>query len=141
MAAINFFSEEIPFKLNHPRKTARWIKNAIQSERSELQSLNLIFCKDTHLRKINLQYLNHDTYTDIVTFDQSEGSGQITGDIFISITRVKENSVNFNVSFDNELHRVIIHGVLHLIGYGDKTIKSKAIMRKKEDAYLSLLIK
>ena len=137
MAAINFFSEEIPFKLPHPRKTSNWIKQCIKKEKKILVSLNFIFCPDNYLRAINIQYLNHKAFTDIVTFDQSEGEG-IHGDIFISLDRVKENAIKFNASFDNELHRVIIHGVLHLIGYSDKSDRSKSIMRKKEDAYLSL---
>jgi probable rRNA maturation factor len=138
MAAINFFSEDIPFKIAHPRKTSIWLKNAIKKEKKNLESLNFIFCTDKHLLGINIQYLNHKTLTDIITFDQSEDSKTIQGDIFISIERVKENAAKFKTSFDDELHRVLIHGVLHLMGYTDKNKNAKARMRKKEDAYLSL---
>lgn len=139
MPSINFFSEEIPFQLKHPRKTTRWVKEAITSEGKILADLNYIFCTDEYLYSINLEYLNHKTYTDIITFDNSEEADSIQGDIFISIDRVKENAGKLNVSFEQELHRVIIHGVLHLVGYSDKTPRQKSLMRKKEDAYLSLL--
>jgi rRNA maturation RNase YbeY len=138
MALINFFSEDIHFKLEHPIKTSRWVKQAVKMERKSLNQLNFIFCSDTYLLEINKQYLNHRSLTDIVTFDNSEGGKSIEGDVFISIDRVYENASKFNVAFDQELHRVIIHGVLHLIGYGDKDIAAKMKMRKKEDAYLSL---
>jgi probable rRNA maturation factor len=138
MALINFFSEDLSFKLDHPRKTSNWIKTAILTEKRNLEQLNFIFCSDSYLLQINKDYLNHKTLTDIVTFDQSEDAKVIQGDIFISIERIKDNAQKFNVSFDSEIHRVIIHGVLHLIGYGDKNPTAKAKMRKKEDAYLSL---
>jgi rRNA maturation RNase YbeY len=138
MSSVRFFSEEIPFKLPNPRRTASWIKYAIRSEKKEPGGLNFIFCSDEYLRSINSQYLKHDTFTDIITFDNSEVAGVIEGDIFISLDRVKENSVTFKSEFLHELSRVMIHGVLHLIGYADKTTKDKATMRRKEDAYLSL---
>ncbi|MBL0741770.1 rRNA maturation RNase YbeY [Chryseolinea lacunae] len=138
MPSVHFFTEDVEFKLPHPRKTTAWLKASILKEKKKLDELNFIFCSDTYLREINIQYLNHTTFTDIVTFDSSEGSGLIAGDIFISIDRVKENSEKFETTFDQELHRVLIHGVLHLIGYSDKGIQKKALMRKKEDAYLSL---
>jgi probable rRNA maturation factor len=100
--------------------------------------VNFIFCSDEYLHSINVQYLNHTTYTDIVTFDSSETKGLIEGDIFISVERIQENASKFNTSFDEELHRVIIHGVLHLIGYSDKGSTKKAQMKRKEDTYLSL---
>jgi probable rRNA maturation factor len=138
MAAIEFFSQDIPFKLETPRKRSTWIKAVIQKEKQSLIHLNFIFCSDQHLAKMNIDYLNHKTLTDIITFDNAEFEGQIEGDIFISIDRVKENAQTFHVSFNKELDRVIIHGVLHLLGYGDKSTSEKAIMRKKEDTYLSL---
>ena len=137
MAAINFFSEKIRFKLPHPRKTSNWIKSIVISEGFTLDEINFIFCSDEHLSTINIEYLNHKTLTDIITFDYSSGKS-LAGDIFISIPRVRENAVKFNVDFDLELHRVIIHGVLHLIGYKDKSKRQKNIMREKEDACLSL---
>lgn len=137
--AVRFFSEEINFKLPHPRKTAVWLKESIKKEKGIVGELNYIFCSDAHLLSINQQYLNHDTYTDIITFDNSnDESDIINGDIYISIDRIKENAENFNISFDTELHRVLIHGVLHLLGYNDKKSADKALMRKKEEAYLSL---
>lgn len=138
MASIRFFAEDIPFKLLHPRKTSNWIKETILKEKKEQGNLNFIFCSDEYLHSINVQYLNHTTYTDIVTFDSSETKGLIEGDIFISIDRIKENAFKFSTPFDDELHRVIIHGVLHLIGYSDKGASKKALMRRKEDTYLSL---
>jgi probable rRNA maturation factor len=138
MARVNFFTEDIDFKVPFPRKTATWIQQAITKEKKQLYQLNYVFCSDDYLHQINQQYLNHRSLTDIITFDNSEGSGKLEGDIFISIDRVKENSQIFLVPFDIELRRVIIHGALHLIGYSDKTEQAKAVMRKKEDAYLSL---
>lgn len=138
MGSVFFFSEKTRFKLPNPRKTSGWIKKVIRAEGKELSSLNIIFCSDSYLSRINLQYLNHKTLTDIITFDHSDYEGLIAGDIFISIPRVKENAKKFNCPFDIELHRVIVHGALHLLGYNDKSGRQKAEMRKKEDAYLSL---
>lgn len=137
--AIRFFSEEVKFKLAHPRKTSNWIKQAVSSEKGALGELNYIFCSDSYLLGINQQYLNHNTLTDIITFDHRGGEdGPISGDIYISIERVKENAQAFKVPFEVELHRVIIHGVLHLLGFKDKKKADQALMRKKEEAYLSL---
>ena len=138
MAAINFFSQVDSFKFPQPRKTSAWIQAAIRKEKRKLGQLNFIFCSDEDLLQINVQYLNHKTYTDIITFDNSDVEGELEGDIFISVDRVKENAEDLEVSFQDELHRVVIHGVLHLIGYSDKTPGKKKEMRKKEDAYLSL---
>jgi probable rRNA maturation factor len=137
-STIHFFIEDIPFKLSHPRKTTQWIKAAIIKEKKKLEELNYIFCSDDYLLRLNQDYLNHKTLTDIITFDNSENSGLIQGDIFISIDRVRENAIQFNKPFVEEVRRVIIHGALHLIGYSDKSVTQKALMRKKEDAYLSL---
>ena len=137
MPAINFFQEEIRFKLPHPRITSRWIRSVAESEKNRVSLINFIFCSDKYLKRINLEYLAHDTFTDIITFDYGDSS-EIQGDIFISIERVRENAQKFEVDFDNELHRVMVHGVLHLLGYADKTKAAKSLMRKKEDAYLSL---
>jgi probable rRNA maturation factor len=138
MPSINFFEEDVQFKLKQKKNTSEWIKLAVSQEGKELGDINFIFCSDTYLHKINVEYLNHDTLTDIITFDNSENDEVIEGDIFISIDRVQENSAQFNRPHDEELHRVIIHGVLHLAGYDDKTAASKREMTKKEDAYLSL---
>ena len=137
MSKIQFFSEKIRYRLPHPIKTKRWILDVILREKSSLNSLNFIFCDDAFLLEINSRYLKHHTLTDIITFDYSTDK-TIAGEIYISIERVVENSEKFKQSFDQELHRVIIHGVLHLLGYQDKTSGQKMVMRKKEDAYLSL---
>ncbi|MCE2994893.1 MAG: rRNA maturation RNase YbeY [Cyclobacteriaceae bacterium] len=138
MAAIEFFSEDISFTLSKPRRTSNWIKRIAQKERREVVAVSYIFCSDAYLLQLNQQYLNHNTLTDIITFDYSEGAKQLEGEIYISIDRVNENAEKFKVSFQDELDRVMIHGVLHLIGYKDKKPADKALMRKKEEASLSL---
>ena len=135
---IHFFSEDVAFKLRHPRKTAQWIKKVIAQEKYETGSINYIFCSDSYLAGINLEFLNHKSLTDIITFDTSETTGIVSGDIFISIERVEENAAKFQADFDQELSRVLVHGVLHLMGYRDKSPREIAQMRKKEEAYLSL---
>jgi len=115
----------------------KWIKNAILQEKHSLGELNYVFCDDIYLLKINRDYLNHDTFTDIISFDYTIGK-QINGDIYISIDRIKENAKLYKTTFYNELLRVMIHGVLHYCGYKDKTDADKKIMRSKEDYYLSL---
>lgn len=133
---IHFFNEDISFTLKQKDHTRAWINQTILSEGYHLNELTFIFCNDDYLLNINRQYLNHDTYTDIITFDNSEVEGEITGDIFISIDRIRDNAAKFGVSVQDELHRVIIHGTLHLLGYRDKTRTEKALMTEKEDAYL-----
>lgn len=136
--AIAFFSRNTDFKLSRPRKTAAWIRKIISREKFLVENLNFIFCDDEFLLAINQQYLDHDTYTDIVTFDNSEKEGELEGDIFVSVDRVRENAGRFSFAFEDELDRVMIHGVLHLMGFSDKTTAQKKEMRKKEDACLSL---
>lgn len=138
MPTIQFFSEGISFKLSNPRKSRSWIKSAIEAEEQSSGAINFIFCSDDYLHEINVKYLDHDTLTDIVTFDNSEEDGLIEGDIFISVDRVEENARKFGRTFEDELHRVLIHGILHLVGYSDKSASAKRQMRKKEDHYLSL---
>ena len=137
MPAISFFEEDISFKLKNKTQIRQWLKQTIRNEGFKLKELNYIFCSDAYLLQINQQYLNHDTYTDIVTFDNSEEEGKIISDIFISIERVSENALKFNVPQLTELHRVIVHGTLHLLGYKDKTAIDKKKMTEKEDYYLS----
>lgn len=138
MGSIRFFNQEIEFKLSKPLKTRNWLKAVIEKENHKLGNLNYIFCSDSYLLTINQQYLNHKTLTDIITFDHREKEDDIEGDIFISVDRVEENAAKLMTDSDEELHRVIVHGVLHLCGYGDKSSAQKSVMRKKEDAYLSL---
>ena len=137
MPAIQFFEEDIAYKLKDKTKVRQWITDTIVAEGFKLQELTFIFCSDEYLLQINRQYLDHDTYTDIITFDNSEAKGLITGDIFISIPRVIENAGIFNTDVTTELHRVIIHGTLHLLGYKDKTPVSKEKMTQKENFYLA----
>lgn len=135
---INFYSEDIEFSLPNHSIIFDWINKTIKSEKKTLRHLNFIFCSDPYLHKINVEYLNHDTYTDVITFPYAEGKN-IEGDIFISIDRIKENAKSFEVEFENELHRVMIHGTLHLLGYLDKTVEDKTQMTEKENEYLSKL--
>lgn len=132
---INFHSEDISFTLVSKKKIRDWVTQAIQNEKLETGAISYIFCSDEYLHKMNVKYLNHDTYTDIITFDYSDNK-LISGDLFISYDRIKQNAKSFKNSVKNELHRVMIHGVLHLCGYGDKTNEEKKIMRSKEDYYL-----
>ena len=135
--AINFYTEDVDFQLGQAQKITAWIEKTIQEEGGQLSFINFIFCSDTYLHKINLEHLNHDTYTDIITFPYSET--ELESDIFISIDRVRENAASFEVSFEQELHRVMIHGVLHLLGQGDKSAAEKKEMRAKEDFWLERL--
>jgi probable rRNA maturation factor len=138
MAKIHFFVEDVTFKLPNPIKVSRWIQSVIITEGFTLKNLNYVFCSDEYLGRMNVEYLKHKTLTDIITFSSAEQPGTIEGDIFISIDRVKENASKFEQSFNDELHRVMVHGVLHLVGFKDKTSGDKKLMRQKEDAYLSL---
>ncbi|TDQ73547.1 rRNA maturation RNase YbeY [Sphingobacterium yanglingense] len=134
---ISFFSEDIDYTLKEKAKVREWIHSAIQAEGfKRVSELNFIFCSDEYLLDINKEYLNHDTYTDIVTFDSSEEEEVIAGDIFISIERIRENAAKFKVPERDELHRVIIHGVMHLCGYLDKKKEEKERMTAKENEYL-----
>lgn len=136
MISYNF---ETAFLLNHKDQITFWINNVIFKEGFDCGEINYIFCDDDYLLKLNIEFLDHDTLTDIISFDYTKGN-LISGDIYISIPRVKENADLFNTSFDNELHRVIIHGILHYCGYKDKSNEQKLIMRRKEDEYLNALI-
>lgn len=140
LGEINFFDEDVSFTPSTPDTIKSWIYNVIQERGFLLVNLNYIFCSDDYLLSINIEYLNHDAYTDIITFDHSEQVQELESDIYISIGRVKENASQFNKKFDDELHRVMIHGVLHLMGQGDKTKEEQLEMRKKEEACLSLRV-
>jgi len=126
------FNSETSFTLKNQKKLADWISNVVLSEDFEVGEINYIFCDDVYLHKINQEFLNHDTFTDIISFDYTLGK-EVGGDIFISIERVLENAEKFNEVFENELYRVMIHGILHFMGYKDKTKKEKTLMRTKED--------
>ena len=133
---INFYSEN-DFEFQEEKSFDTWIRKVISSEEKQLGEINYIFCDDHYLYKINLKFLDHDTYTDIISFDNSEGD-ELNGDIFISTDRVTENAKEYNVDFSDELKRVMIHGILHLCGYGDKTESEAALMRQKEDEKIAL---
>lgn len=137
MAEIIFFTESIIFTLKNKNHLRSWLLKCALSEKKKIHSLNYIFCSDSYLRKLNKQFLDHDYFTDIITFPTSiPGEKSISGDIFISIDRVRDNAKTFGVRINEELHRVMVHGLLHLCGYGDKTESEKKLMRKKEDFYL-----
>jgi len=133
------FHYETDFLLENTESFIRWIKSVILEENKELGEVNYIFCDDKYLLEKNIKYLDHDTLTDIITFNYCEGD-IISSDIMISIERVMENSSIFENSFSEELNRVMIHGILHLIGYNDKTDGEKEIIRKKEDYYVNKFV-
>lgn len=137
---INFFIEEIDFSLENQEAIITWIESCSDSHSADIQLINYVFCSDEFLLEINKNHLNHDYYTDIITFDMRDAKGQpIEADIFISVDRVVDNAKKENVTFSDELHRVIIHGFLHLVGYGDKTDQEAQEMRAQEENCLSLL--
>lgn len=133
--SINFFSEDIDFKLASKNKIRNWIKHSIENELKKTGLINIIFTSDNYLLDINKKYLSHNYLTDIITFNYCE-KNTINGDIYISIETVLNNSKRFIVSFEDEIRRVIIHGILHLIGYNDSTNAEKIQMREKENNYL-----
>ncbi len=134
--AIHLFEEDINIKIKNKLAIKNWLKSTVELEKKKLGELNYIFCSDEYLLEMNVSYLNHDTLTDIITFDNSETEGLIVGDIFISVDRVQENAKKFEVEFAEELHRVMVHGALHLLGYKDKKKAEKEKMREKENYYL-----
>ncbi|WPO38801.1 rRNA maturation RNase YbeY [Flammeovirgaceae bacterium SG7u.111] len=129
------------FELKNQEKAVSWINKVSEQHNHQIEELNYIFCSDDYLLKINIDYLSHDTLTDIITFDNSETEGKIIGDIFISIDRVTENAGTFQNTFETELARVMIHGVLHLLGFKDKTKTEAQLMTEKENESLNALMK
>ncbi|AUS05139.1 rRNA maturation RNase YbeY [Pseudotamlana carrageenivorans] len=132
------FNYETEFELASEGTISKWIKDAIALENHKLEEINYIFCTDDYLYDLNVEFLNHDTLTDIISFDYSIGK-IIQGDIYISVDRVRDNALEYNVDFDEEMCRVIIHGILHYCGYKDKTDDEAKLMREKENFYLSRL--
>ncbi len=132
---IQFCTEDITFSLKEKLKHKAWLSEVAKQEGKKILELTYVFCSDEYLLQINQEYLNHDTLTDIVTFDNSEDPKKIEGDIFISIERVKENGDKLGTS-ETELERVMVHGLLHLLGYKDKKKEDKALMTEKEDFYI-----
>ena len=130
---VNYFSENIKFKLNNKRALSNLIKHINTSNKSLNGEVNYIFCNDSYLLEINQMYLNHNTYTDIITFENYDPSGLLMADIYISVERVRENALKFKVEFIKELVRVLSHGMLHLNGYKDKSKADRLIMTEKEN--------
>ncbi|MDR7128481.1 rRNA maturation RNase YbeY [Algoriphagus sp. 4150] len=135
---VNFFTEDISFSLKEKRKRKAWLKQLAQAEDNKIADLNYVFCSDEYLHNINVEYLDHNTYTDIITFDNSDEEGTIEGDVFISIERVKENAETLKIQLEKELSRVISHGLFHLLGYKDKSKTEASLMRSKEDFAINL---
>lgn len=137
MSFLSTYNADIEFRLRDKRKLESWLQDAIKGYKKHADSLNIIFCSDEYLHRMNVDFLQHDDYTDIITFDYCEGK-LLKGELYISLERVKENAKSFGVSFKNELHRVIIHGVLHLLGHKDKSAADQKKMRAEEDRLLNL---
>ncbi|MBW6459368.1 MAG: rRNA maturation RNase YbeY [Bacteroidales bacterium] len=135
---IYFFNEQVSFQLTDKRKIRAWVFQTVENEEHRLGVLNIIFTNDELLIQLNKEYLKHFTLTDIITFDLSESRGTVEGDIYISIERAKENARAYREPFQREVRRLIIHGVLHLLGYRDKTRDEQDEMRAREEYYLSL---
>ena len=133
---VSYFNEDIRFPFKEKRLTSRWLKFVAESEAKRLGDISVIFCSDNYILDVNIKYLNHDYYTDIITFDYCEGN-KLSGDLFISVDSVRENAAFYGTEFADELNRVIVHGLLHLIGYDDHTEEDIAVMRAKENYYLS----
>jgi len=136
---VNLFFEDVEILGLDPEFFISWLSDCCDSEGKSLEEVNLIFCSDEYLLQKNIEFLQHDYYTDIITFDYCQGE-LIMGDLFISKDRVIDNAQNNGVSFENELNRVIVHGVLHLCGYKDKSIDEENLMRSKEDFYLNRIV-
>lgn len=134
---VRYFCEDIKFEFKNRLLNNKWLRLVAESEIKKLGDINIIFCSDNYILDVNMKYLQHDYFTDIITFDYCEGD-IISGDLFISIDSVKENSVFYNTEFADELNRVMVHGVLHLIGYNDHCDEDIKLMRSKEDYYLSV---
>ncbi len=135
--SIRFAVQNIDFELPEPQKVRQWVAEVVQRRGKHVGNLSYLFCDDEHILEVNRQFLDHDTYTDIITFDYV-AADLISGDILISIDRVGENARTYGVPFEQELHRVVIHGVLHLLGQGDKSPDEAAEMRRQEAEALAL---
>ncbi len=134
---ISYFTEDIKFVLKGKLLNNRWLKMVVESEIKKMGDLSIIFCSDRYILDVNIKYLQHDYFTDIITFDYCEGD-RISGDLFISIDSVRENALFYGTEFDDELDRVMVHGVLHLLGYDDHTPEDITVMREKENYYVKM---
>lgn len=131
------FNYELDFKLEDETIYSDWISKVISSENRDEGEINYIFCDDDYLIGLNQQYLDHDTLTDVISFDYSEGN-ELHGDVFISVERVRDNAADFNVAFQEELKRVLVHGILHYCGYKDKSVEDEKLMRQKEEEKIKM---
>lgn len=136
--SINFYAEDITIPKFGKRVISNWLKEVITSKGKKTGNISVIFCSDEYLLEVNKRYLEHDYYTDIITFDYVEGD-KVSGDIFISVDRIAENASTYNVSFSDEINRVLVHGILHLLGFKDKTTEERNEMTENENEYLKLL--
>ena len=136
--SLHFYSADIDFSLDNPDLVTKWIQTVIRNHERMTGKITYLFCSDDYILDVNKRFLDHDTYTDIITFDNVEGN-LVSGDILISIDRVGENARQFGVSFSQELHRVLVHGVLHLLGFKDKSEEDSKMMRAKENESLQIL--
>ncbi len=136
--AISLNTQDISFDYPSPAKLKQWINHVVESEGGKTKALNFILCGDDHLDSMNKKYLDHDTLTDVITFPYSEDTKKLEGDIYMSLDRIRENATELNLALEDELKRVMIHGVLHLLGYGDKTPEDKSRMTEAEDRYLKI---
>lgn len=134
---ISYYNEDISFNLKAKLLNNRWLKMVIESEIKKTGDISIIFCSDNYILDVNMKYLQHDYFTDIITFDYCEGN-RISGDLFISIDSVRENAIHYGVDFETELDRVMVHGVLHLLGYDDHSPEDIAVMREKENYYIQM---
>lgn len=134
---ISYFTEDVVFKFKNKRLNNKWLTLVAESEVKRIGDISIIFCSDPYILDINIRYLHHDYFTDIITFDYTEGD-RLSGDLFISLDTVRANADEYGSDFETELNRVMVHGVLHLIGYDDHSSADKKLMREKEDYYLSL---
>lgn len=134
---ISYFTEDVVFKFKNKRLNNKWLTLVAESEVKRIGDISIIFCSDSYILDINIRYLHHDYFTDIITFDYTEGD-RLSGDLFISLDTVRANAAEYGSDFETELNRVMVHGVLHLIGYDDHSSADKKLMREKEDYYLSL---
>ena len=135
---IRYFYEDTDFQFKPKSLTKQWLKTVAASEMKKIGNVNVIFCSDNYILDVNIRYLSHDYFTDIITFDYCEGN-TLHGDIFVSLDTVRSNAAEFGATFDNELHRILIHGILHLCGQADKTPEARAEMTRKENDALTLL--
>ena len=134
---IRYFNEGVQFTLKDKLANNRWLKLVAGSEVRSIGDINIIFCSDNYILNVNLRYLGHDYFTDIITFDYCEGK-KLSGDLFISVDSVRENAIEYGVEFEEEIHRVMVHGLLHLIGYDDHSPEDERLIHEKEDYYLKL---